>query len=46
MRVPDYVVPVLDCTALTSLGIEPPEIDFWAVGEATGRTRAERRARA
>lgn len=31
------------CTALTSLGIEPPEIDFWAFGEATGRTRAERR---
>ena len=34
------------CTALTSLGIEPPEIDFWAFGEATGRTRAERKARA
>jgi uncharacterized damage-inducible protein DinB len=32
------------CTALTSLGIEPPEIDFWAYGEATGRTRAERTA--
>lgn len=30
------------CTALTSLGIEPPEIDLWAFGEATGRTRAER----
>ena len=30
------------CTALTSLGIEPPEIDLWAYGEATGRTRAER----
>jgi uncharacterized damage-inducible protein DinB len=29
------------CTALTSLGIEPPEIDLWAYGEATGRTRAE-----
>jgi uncharacterized damage-inducible protein DinB len=28
------------CTALTSLGIEPPEIDVWAYGEATGRTRA------
>ena len=28
------------CTALTSLGIEPPEIDLWAYGEATGRTRA------
>ena len=27
------------CTALTSLGIEPPEIDLWAYGEATGRTR-------
>ena len=23
------------CTALTSLGIEPPEIDVWAYGEAT-----------
>ncbi len=30
------------CTALTSLGVEPPEIDVWAYGEATGRTRAER----
>jgi uncharacterized damage-inducible protein DinB len=29
------------CTALTSLGIEPPEIDLWAYGEATGRTRTE-----
>ena len=28
------------CTALTSHGIEPPEIDLWAYGEATGRTRA------
>lgn len=28
------------CTALTSQGIEPPEIDLWAYGEATGRTRA------
>jgi uncharacterized damage-inducible protein DinB len=27
------------CTALTSLGIEPPEIDVWAYGEATARTR-------
>jgi uncharacterized damage-inducible protein DinB len=27
------------CTALTSLGIQPPEIDLWAYGEATGRTR-------
>jgi len=29
------------CTALTSLGVEPPEIDLWAFGEATGRTRPE-----
>ena len=29
------------CTALTSLGIEPPGIDLWDFGEATGRTRAE-----
>jgi uncharacterized damage-inducible protein DinB len=29
------------CTALTSLGIEPPNIDLWAYGEATGRTKAE-----
>jgi len=29
------------CTGLTSLGIEPPEIDLWAYGEATGRTKAE-----
>jgi uncharacterized damage-inducible protein DinB len=28
------------CTALTSLGLTPPEIDLWAYGEATGRTRA------
>lgn len=28
------------CTALTSLGLTPPEIDVWAYGEATGRTRA------
>jgi uncharacterized damage-inducible protein DinB len=28
------------CTALTSHGIEPPAIDLWAYGEATGRTRA------
>jgi uncharacterized damage-inducible protein DinB len=27
------------CTALTSLSIEPPDIDLWAYGEATGRTR-------
>jgi uncharacterized damage-inducible protein DinB len=25
------------CTALTSLGIEPPSIDVWAFGEADGR---------
>jgi uncharacterized damage-inducible protein DinB len=25
------------CTALTSLGIEPPEIDLWAFGLETGR---------
>ena len=30
------------CTALTSLGLTPPEIDVWAYGEATDRTRAER----
>lgn len=29
------------CTALTSFGIEPPAIDLWAYGEATGRTRPE-----
>jgi uncharacterized damage-inducible protein DinB len=29
------------CTALTSLGVEPPEIDLWAYGEGTGRTRPE-----
>lgn len=29
------------CTALTSLGIEPPEIDLWAYGEFAGRTRDE-----
>jgi uncharacterized damage-inducible protein DinB len=27
------------CTALTSLGIEPPLIDVWDFGEAVGRTR-------
>jgi uncharacterized damage-inducible protein DinB len=27
------------CTALTALGITPPQIDLWAYGEATGRTR-------
>lgn len=29
------------CTGLTSLGIEPPDIDVWAYGEATGRSRGE-----
>ena len=29
-------------TALSALGAEPPEMDLWAYGEATGRTRAER----
>jgi uncharacterized damage-inducible protein DinB len=29
------------CTALTGLGIEPPEIDLWGYGKATGRTRSE-----
>ena len=29
------------CTALTSLGIEPPGIDVWDYGEATKRTRSE-----
>jgi uncharacterized damage-inducible protein DinB len=27
------------CTALTTLGIEPPEIDVWAYGDTIGRTR-------
>lgn len=27
------------CTALTSLGIEPPDTDVWAYGAAAGRTR-------
>ena len=27
------------CTALTSLGIEPPLLDLWDWGEAIGRTR-------
>jgi uncharacterized damage-inducible protein DinB len=30
------------CTALTSLGLTPPEIDLWAYGEATDRTRTAR----
>lgn len=29
------------CTILSTLGIEPPEIDVWAYGEAMGRTRTE-----
>ena len=27
------------CTALTSLGLEPPDIDVWAYGKATDRSR-------
>ena len=27
------------CTGLTALGVAPPEIDLWAYGAATGRTR-------
>lgn len=27
------------CTALTGLGVTPPDIDLWAYGEVTGRTR-------
>ena len=30
------------CTARSSFGMEPPVIDLWAYGEATGRTRAVR----
>ena len=29
------------CTALTSLGMMPPDIDVWAFGDATGRIRTE-----
>jgi uncharacterized damage-inducible protein DinB len=29
------------CTALTSFGVEPPEIDLWVFGGATKRTRPE-----
>ena len=25
------------CTALTSIGIEPPDVDVWSYAEATGR---------
>jgi uncharacterized damage-inducible protein DinB len=28
------------CTALTSLGLTPPEIDLWAFARASGRERA------
>jgi uncharacterized damage-inducible protein DinB len=28
------------CTALTSLGVTPPEIDLWAYARETGRERA------
>jgi uncharacterized damage-inducible protein DinB len=27
------------CTGLTALGVSPPDIDLWAYGAATGRTR-------
>ena len=27
------------CTGLTGMGIEPPDIDLWAYGATTGRTR-------
>ena len=30
------------CTALTNLGLTPPEIDVWAYGDATDRTRSVR----
>ena len=30
------------CTALTSFGLTPPEIDLWAYGDVTGRTRSTR----
>jgi uncharacterized damage-inducible protein DinB len=30
------------CTALTSLGVTPPEIDLWAYARETGRERAAR----
>ncbi len=28
------------CTALTSMGVEPPQLDLWAYARATGRERA------
>ena len=31
------------CTALTSHGCVPPEIDLWAYGKATGRTKTSER---
>jgi len=30
------------CTALTLLGVEPPDIAVWAYGEATGRSHEEK----
>lgn len=30
------------CTAMTNLGLTPPEIDVWAYGDATNRTRSVR----
>ena len=30
------------CTALTMLGLKPPEIDIWAYARATGRERASK----
>jgi hypothetical protein len=30
------------CTALTSLGVEPPDIDVWAYAREFGRERLER----
>ncbi len=30
------------CTALTSLGVEPPDIDVWAYARESGRERLER----
>ena len=32
------------CTALTTLGIEPPEIDVWAYAEKDGRVKVVQRA--
>ena len=33
------------CTGLTALGVPPPDIDLWAYGAATGRTREIAKAR-